>query len=121
MNPYQFQYTLFPGQIHFGRGQIDQLPQLLQTYANAFIIGGKRVQPIVDHLAKSYFSERFYHFKEVIQHVPQSLVDKALKMSKANTSDIIVAIGGGSAIGLAKALALQTRLPIIAVPTTYAG
>ena len=30
-------------------------------------------------------------------------------------------MGGGSAIGLAKAIALDTHLPIVAIPTTYAG
>src|SRR5205823_5461460 len=33
----------------------------------------------------------------------------------------IVSIGGGSSTGLAKAVALTSRLPILAVPTTYAG
>jgi alcohol dehydrogenase class IV len=32
-----------------------------------------------------------------------------------------VAIGGGSTIGLGKAIALESPLPIVAVPTTYAG
>jgi len=36
-------------------------------------------------------------------------------------ADVLVAVGGGSAIGLAKAVALTGRLPILAVPTTYAG
>lgn len=35
--------------------------------------------------------------------------------------DVLLAFGGGSAIGLAKALALETKLPIVAVPTTYSG
>jgi alcohol dehydrogenase class IV len=33
----------------------------------------------------------------------------------------IVAVGGGSTIGLGKAIALEHSLPIVAVPTTYAG
>jgi alcohol dehydrogenase class IV len=33
----------------------------------------------------------------------------------------LIAIGGGSAIGLSKALALRTDLPQIVIPTTYAG
>jgi maleylacetate reductase len=36
-------------------------------------------------------------------------------------ADGVIAVGGGSAIGLAKAIALQTGLPILAVPTTYSG
>ena len=35
--------------------------------------------------------------------------------------DGLVAVGGGSSIGLAKAIALKTSLPILAIPTTYAG
>ena len=34
---------------------------------------------------------------------------------------MILAIGGGSTTGLAKAIAMTSGLPIIAVPTTYAG
>ena len=33
----------------------------------------------------------------------------------------MIAVGGGSAIGLAKAIALETGLPILALPTTYSG
>ena len=32
-----------------------------------------------------------------------------------------MALGGGSSIGLSKALALRTGLPQVVVPTTYAG
>ena len=35
--------------------------------------------------------------------------------------DALLAVGGGSAVGLAKAVALERRLPIVAVPTTYSG
>src|SRR5699024_9270062 len=35
--------------------------------------------------------------------------------------DLVVCLGGGSTTGLARAVALETRLPLIAVPTTYAG
>jgi maleylacetate reductase len=34
---------------------------------------------------------------------------------------VLVSVGGGSATGLAKAVALTAGLPIVAVPTTYAG
>jgi alcohol dehydrogenase class IV len=36
-------------------------------------------------------------------------------------ADCAVAIGGGSTTGLGKAIALDSGLPIIAIPTTYAG
>ena len=39
----------------------------------------------------------------------------------ARASTRCVSVGGGSTTGLAKAVALTTGLPIVAVPTTYAG
>jgi alcohol dehydrogenase class IV len=36
-------------------------------------------------------------------------------------ADGIVSVGGGSATGTAKAIALTLRIPIVAVPTSYAG
>lgn len=54
-------------------------------------------------------------------HVPADTVAGAIDQSERWGADGYLAAGGGSAIGLAKALALHTGLPIIALPTTYAG
>lgn len=54
-------------------------------------------------------------------HVPTTSADAANAAVRATGADGCVAIGGGSAIGLGKAVALRQRLPVIAVPTTYAG
>lgn len=58
---------------------------------------------------------------EVRGHVPVEHVDAALARATGADADGLLAIGGGSSVGLAKAVALSTGLPIIAVPTTYAG
>ncbi|MCI2422121.1 maleylacetate reductase [Saccharopolyspora sp. K220] len=58
---------------------------------------------------------------EVAQHVPLELAERAGKRAAADGVDGLVSLGGGSATGLAKAIALDTGLPIVAVPTTYAG
>jgi alcohol dehydrogenase class IV len=60
-----------------------------------------------------------YH--DVVMHVPAEVADRARVAAAAAEANLIVAIGGGSATGLAKAIALTSGLPIIAVPTTYAG
>ncbi len=54
-------------------------------------------------------------------HTPMEVTAKAFEFVKSVGADCLVALGGGSAIGLAKALALHTDLPQIAIPTTYAG
>jgi maleylacetate reductase len=54
-------------------------------------------------------------------HVPLEDVESAREVAARLDTDCLVAIGGGSSIGLAKAVALDRAAPIIAVPTTYSG
>jgi maleylacetate reductase len=54
-------------------------------------------------------------------HVPAGRVQQALAQVDRLRPDTLLAVGGGSAIGLAKAIARERGLPIVAVPTTYAG
>jgi alcohol dehydrogenase class IV len=58
---------------------------------------------------------------DIVMHVPVDAADRARAAAADHDADAIVCIGGGSATGLAKAVALTTGLPIVAVPTTYAG
>ncbi|MFI6125250.1 maleylacetate reductase [Streptomyces sp. NPDC051064] len=58
---------------------------------------------------------------EVVMHVPVEVADRAREAATAGSVDALVCVGGGSTTGLAKAVALTTGLPIVAVPTTYAG
>ena len=58
---------------------------------------------------------------EVVMHVPIDVAERARAAAIAHNVDAIVSVGGGSTTGLAKAVAMTTRLPIVAVPTTYAG
>lgn len=54
-------------------------------------------------------------------HVPAAVVEEALGAMMEAEGDCCVTLGGGSAIGLAKAIALETGCPVIALPTTYSG
>ncbi len=60
-------------------------------------------------------------YNDVVQHVPVEAAERARACARDNRIDLLVSIGGGSAVGLAKAVALTSGLPIVAVPTTYAG
>jgi alcohol dehydrogenase class IV len=60
-------------------------------------------------------------YSDIVMHVPVDAADRARAAAAGHDADAIVCVGGGSATGLAKAVALTTGLPIVAVPTTYAG
>lgn len=60
-------------------------------------------------------------FDQAAMHVPTEVVEHARARVAAVDADGLVAVGGGSTIGLAKAIARETSLPIVAVPTTYSG
>lgn len=56
-----------------------------------------------------------------VMHVPAEQVEKVEELATAVDADGAVAVGGGSAVGLAKALALRTGIPVVAAPTTFSG
>jgi maleylacetate reductase len=58
---------------------------------------------------------------DVVMHVPIETAEKARAAAARAGVDLLVCVGGGSTTGLAKAIALTSGIPIIAVPTTYAG
>ncbi|MEO3830253.1 maleylacetate reductase [Actinomadura sp. B10D3] len=58
-------------------------------------------------------------FTGVRPHVPVEVAERAREV--ASGADLVLSVGGGSTTGTAKAVALTTGLPIVAVPTTYAG
>lgn len=60
-------------------------------------------------------------FSDVVMHVPVEVAESAVAAARDAEADSVVAVGGGSAIGTAKAIAKETHLPVVAVPTTYAG
>jgi maleylacetate reductase len=62
-------------------------------------------------------------FDRARQQVPRETIDEARAELDACGADAVVTVGGGSAIGLGKALALEADapLPLLVLPTTYAG
>lgn len=60
-------------------------------------------------------------FDRAVPHVPEETARSAQQAAENSTADCVVALGGSSAIGVAKAIALSFPVPIAAVPTTYGG
>lgn len=60
-------------------------------------------------------------FSRAVMHTPVVITEEAVRHAKDLSADCLIAIGGGSTTGLAKAIAYRTDLPQIVIPTTYAG
>jgi hypothetical protein len=58
---------------------------------------------------------------DAVMHTPVEVTERVMEKLAECDADCILALGGGSTIGLGKALALRTDLPQIVLPTTYAG
>jgi maleylacetate reductase len=58
---------------------------------------------------------------QAVVHVPKPVAEGALAAARAAQADGLIAAGGGAAIGLAKIIARDLALPILALPTTYSG
>lgn len=105
----------------FGAGSLAQLP------AEVDRLGAKRVlmlsTPGRAATARAAAKELPLAgvFDEAAMHTPVELADKARRRAAELGADCCIAFGGGSTIGLAKAIALSSGLPVIAVPTTYSG
>ncbi|MGW8811538.1 maleylacetate reductase [Gordonia terrae] len=83
------------------------------------LIGSERAAQTANLIA-SHLSVVRRH-DDVVMHVPVEVAERARAAADESRADVVVTVGGGSATGLAKAVALTAGLPIIAVPTTYAG
>ncbi|MGU3436334.1 maleylacetate reductase [Actinomycetes bacterium M1A6_2h] len=83
------------------------------------VIASPRDEETAHRIAGDIEVAAWHH--EVVMHVPVAVADRARAVAADCGADALVCIGGGSATGLAKAVALTTGLPIVAVPTTYAG
>lgn len=121
--PEPVQYDALPSRVIFGAGSLAAVPHELGRLGcqRALLVDGlvdhSIGQGLVEQLGERYAAT----IVDVRQHVPIELALAARTRAVDCRADVLVALGGGSAIGLAKAVALQTGLPILAVPTTYAG
>lgn len=89
--------------------------------ARAMLIsGGLEAQHAV-HIERQLGDRIVSRFTDVVMHVPRPVADRAIAEARKADVDLLIALGGGSSTGMAKAVALETGLPILAVPTTYAG
>ena len=118
-----FTHVSFPARVVFGAGSVARLPQEAEK------LGARRVLVLstpgraadVKRLAATLGERYAGLYDKAVRHVPVEVADDARRAAKAVHADCCVVVGGGSTIGLGKAIALTTGMPVLAVPTTYSG
>jgi maleylacetate reductase len=118
-----FIYSAQPSRVVFGAGSLaglaDEVKALGANKALVLCTPEQRAQAQAVSDMLGPLSVGTYDGAQM--HVPVESARKAREYARSLGADCIVAIGGGSTIGLGKAIALESTLPIIAIPTTYAG
>ena len=106
----------------FGPGSLAQVASEAHTLGTRImIISGRHQGDAAAAVSAQLGDDLAWRITEVVQHVPVEIAARAIQAARESRAGVVVSIGGGSATGLAKAVARDTGLPILAVPTTYAG
>jgi maleylacetate reductase len=121
MNP--FTYESLPARVVFGVGRVGEVGGEVERLSakRVLLVHDAMAKELADDVADQLGRRLAGRWDEVVQHVPVDLAERARAAVDDLRADAVVCLGGGSSTGLAKAIALTHGLPILAVPTTYAG
>lgn len=118
-----FVHVSHPRRVVFGVGALAGIAQEVAALGceRVVVVTGGAAREVGAGVAGLLGSRCVSVLDEVRQHVPEDLAAAAVEEVKGVGGDGLCSVGGGSATGLAKAVAVELDLPIVAVPTTYAG
>lgn len=118
-----FTYTGLPARVIFGKGSLQQLEAEIDRLGSrrALVLCTPEQRPQAQRIADILGERAVGIFDKAVMHVPIETAREAREVAEKLGADCAVAIGGGSTTGLGKAIALESGLPILAIPTTYAG
>jgi len=113
---------MLPSRVVFRSGALDELAAETQRLGSrAMVISTPGQRHLAERCAELIGDRAVLVYPAAQMHTPADSVRAACSEADRVQADCCVAIGGGSTIGLAKAIAFERRLPILAVPTTYSG
>ncbi len=123
MTMHKFIYSALPSRVIFGPGSITQLAQEIDALGakRALVLCTPEQKTLAEKIANLLGDRAAGIFDRAVMHVPIETAREARVVAQKLGADCAVAVGGGSTTGLGKAVALDSGLPILAIPTTYAG
>jgi maleylacetate reductase len=123
MQKLEFFYQARPGRVVFGANSLQHLEREVLNLKSerALILCSPEQRETGEAVAARLGSRAAGIFDRAVMHVPVELAREARAIAKELRADCAIAVGGGSTIGLGKAIALDSDLAILAIPTTYAG
>ncbi|MGV2292534.1 maleylacetate reductase [Trinickia sp. YCB016] len=118
-----FVYQGMPSRVVFAWDSLATLPAEVERLGvrRALILATPEQRALADRVADVLGARAAGVHAQAVMHVPIEVARAARDAAAALDADCCIAVGGGSTIGLGKAIALESPLPIVAVPTTYAG
>ena len=118
-----FTYTPNPSRVVFGPGALREVGAEVERLGarRALVLSTPEQADAAARVAALLGERAAGVFPKAVMHVPVEVAREARAEAARLGADCAVAIGGGSTTGLGKAIALESSLPIIAIPTTYAG
>jgi hypothetical protein len=121
MRPFSFEAS--PARVVFGFGTLSQIPAEVERLGlkRALVLATPQQADEAETLSATLGGRSAGTFAEATMHTPVGVTAEAMRVVVERDVDGVIAVGGGSTTGLAKAIALRTDLPQIVVPTTYAG
>ncbi|BEP95404.1 maleylacetate reductase [Acidovorax sp. A79] len=119
----EFIYNGQPSRVVFGAGALKHLEREIELLGarRALVLSTPEQQSQAQMVADRLGNRAAGIFPRAVMHVPMETAREAREDARRLGADCAIAIGGGSTTGLGKAIALESGLPILAIPTTYAG
>jgi maleylacetate reductase len=119
-----FTWQASASRVTFREGGLDDVPaEVDRTGASRTLLvgGGAPVAKAFGRLRERLGGRVVVVIEDAAQHVPAASASMAAERARESDADLVVTLGGGSATGLGKAVAVACNVPLVAVPTTYAG
>lgn len=118
-----FRYAGSPAQIVFAPGAIEETGRWIGKLGcrRALVLSTPHQKADAEALSARLGDLSVGIFAQAAMHTPVEVTARAIVHAADVAADCIVSLGGGSTTGLGKAIALNSDLPQIVIPTTYAG